>query len=612
MIRRAWLALLLALTGCYDPDFGNGRIRCAATDPKCPSGYECLDGVRCWKKGTDLSGVVPDDLGDASVVGDGSESDDLSVPLDLSLADLRPAVTVTLTQASVDVLAFGTPAQQASVTASVGNLDAGDDTSVTATVASGDSASIVSVVNNVITVQPTSKYDFGASTTPPPPTLITVRSASHPEANTTLTVDVHAWVDESAQIAASFTASDNMILMSVDLQPNGAVMVGGIGYQTHVPGAAARLPGGAWTPAYTSATTGAVSSIAAAADGSFLAAGLLGADQGNGNRQVLVTHCHGTPITCDSTNLAPGGELGNTFLLSSVNFFNSPRIVTSGTSKAIFYGSYLNQCSGGAYGVMKVLYSSTASLDDAFTTAEQIPFADEVPAGSHGDSCPFNTQTQGLPTGMALNNGGAQLWIGGNVPCGTDSGGNGCTSHPSPAGPYALSSVTTDSGHTWYSHWNDALSAATFGPILKRGYDDSLIGMQSYGPNKINFIWYAAGPSPTPPPHLLTAPNPTVTDEGYGVGGAGQASSSWNTIGSDLFFSAARSDGVSTTNYYASWYAASVFHLKQTSTMGVVGGTVIYDFAIIKNASGAVEGYAVGDHTTTDLTHVGPSVYHLQ
>jgi hypothetical protein len=613
MGRRTGLCSLLALSACYDPDFGNGKIRCAATAPQCPSGYQCLDGVHCWKNGTDLSGVLPDDLGDLSASGDASESDagDFGVEIDLALADLRPAVTVSLSQTTVDVLAFASPEPQTSVTASVANLNGGDDTGVTAVVASGDSASIVSVVNNVITVQPTSTYDVGVSTTPPPPTLVTVRSISHPETSTTLTVRVHAFVDESAQAGAAFTASDNMQLLSVDLQPSGAVMVGGIGYATNVPGAAARLPGGSWTPSYTSATNGAVSSIAAAADGSFLLAGVTGgALDAHANRQVLVSHCHGTPITCDSTNLAPAGELGNISPFSVVFTWNAPRIATKGTAKVLLYGSFLNNCSGGNVGTVKVLYSNTASLDDVFTTGQQIPFSDENPPGAHGDSCPFNTQTQGIPTGMALNTNGTQLWLGSNYGCGVASGGNGCTSQAAALGGSGLAAVPlTDPNLTWTSHWSEAISAGVIGPILKRGYDDSLLGISTYSPSKVQFIWYDASASPTPPPNSFVAPNTSVSDEGYTVGGAGRASSSWNTAGSDIFFFAARSNGVSITEYYMGWYAASVFRHYATWSGG--SGTVIHDMAFIKNAAGDVEAYAVGAHTI-DPTHVAPTVYHLK
>ena len=50
---RAYLLLLLSLSGClFSPNYGNGTASCAA-DNVCPSGYGCVDG-KCWKGGVSL------------------------------------------------------------------------------------------------------------------------------------------------------------------------------------------------------------------------------------------------------------------------------------------------------------------------------------------------------------------------------------------------------------------------------------------------------------------------------------------------------------------------------------------------------------------------------
>src|SRR5438067_347380 len=62
-----WLALLLALAGCYDPNVENGGLQCAAGGV-CPSGFHCASDNHCWRDGTGPIGG--DDAG-----GDGGGTD---------------------------------------------------------------------------------------------------------------------------------------------------------------------------------------------------------------------------------------------------------------------------------------------------------------------------------------------------------------------------------------------------------------------------------------------------------------------------------------------------------------------------------------------------------
>jgi hypothetical protein len=39
-------------SGCFNPTYGNGAIKCAAGD-RCPSGYHCASDRTCWRNGTD-------------------------------------------------------------------------------------------------------------------------------------------------------------------------------------------------------------------------------------------------------------------------------------------------------------------------------------------------------------------------------------------------------------------------------------------------------------------------------------------------------------------------------------------------------------------------------
>jgi hypothetical protein len=59
-MRAVALAILLAaLGGCDAPTYENGHLKCAPSEPRCPSGLHCAGDQTCWHDGQDpdLSGI---------------------------------------------------------------------------------------------------------------------------------------------------------------------------------------------------------------------------------------------------------------------------------------------------------------------------------------------------------------------------------------------------------------------------------------------------------------------------------------------------------------------------------------------------------------------------
>ncbi len=57
------VASLLAIAGCFSPDYGAGGFPCSP-DGQCPSGYQCTTDHVCLRQGADLSANANPDLGD--------------------------------------------------------------------------------------------------------------------------------------------------------------------------------------------------------------------------------------------------------------------------------------------------------------------------------------------------------------------------------------------------------------------------------------------------------------------------------------------------------------------------------------------------------------------
>jgi hypothetical protein len=72
--RIAILAAALASASCFNPDYLDGKLRCAVTPPRCPDGYRCAVDGACWRRGsgpatTDWPAAVWISSGGGSVTG---------------------------------------------------------------------------------------------------------------------------------------------------------------------------------------------------------------------------------------------------------------------------------------------------------------------------------------------------------------------------------------------------------------------------------------------------------------------------------------------------------------------------------------------------------------
>lgn len=72
MSTNRWLLVVFAIgtglattpAGCYKLDLGNGQLKCAVPDRKCPDGFHCASDGSCWKNGQDPAdmGIFSPDL----------------------------------------------------------------------------------------------------------------------------------------------------------------------------------------------------------------------------------------------------------------------------------------------------------------------------------------------------------------------------------------------------------------------------------------------------------------------------------------------------------------------------------------------------------------------
>jgi hypothetical protein len=65
LVASALVVSLAVSAGCYKLDLGNGQLKCAVPDRKCPDGFHCASDGYCWKNGQDPIDVdmgAPPDL----------------------------------------------------------------------------------------------------------------------------------------------------------------------------------------------------------------------------------------------------------------------------------------------------------------------------------------------------------------------------------------------------------------------------------------------------------------------------------------------------------------------------------------------------------------------
>lgn len=66
MRKLLFVSALLMLAGCFEPDYSQGKLRCAVSGKQCPDGHECAADNFCYRASAlpDLHGGVTSDLGE--------------------------------------------------------------------------------------------------------------------------------------------------------------------------------------------------------------------------------------------------------------------------------------------------------------------------------------------------------------------------------------------------------------------------------------------------------------------------------------------------------------------------------------------------------------------
>lgn len=610
-MRALAIGLVALVGGCASlPD--DGVLACAPdVAHPCPDGFDCIEG-HCFRHG---HGPPPD----------------MSVGAMGDMATVAPHAHITVSAATIDLLAFGTPAQQAQVSATVTDLHSGEISTVTFSVDSGASAVITSgaIGGTAATLQPAT-LTSPVVTAAPAPTVIRATSDADPSATTTITVNVHAWVDDSDGPRQALGAGYVSKLWAVDVAKNGNAMVGGWTANPALPSpagtpyvtAAIKISGN-WTAALNQnggQGGGLVSSVSAVNDGTFLVAGVasnqsLDADQ---TKPLFVYHCAATCPT--NANLLPTttGNCGTNEMTNAFPTTVCPHVVALGTSKFVTFTRdyYMTgfACNPRAP-ESKVIYDTSGSIDATFSTSNLLAFGnDQVTV--KGNSCPFasyvsmtNTPYNAI-TGLAVNS--DQVWISGYAPCGTyAAAGDGCDGAADSTNTFnGLAAITGTAGTTlWRTYHGQAVTGDINEGIIKRGYDDSLLAIRGApstgGPSSL--MWFPSGDPPVGAQYVRPTLPAGASDTGMAIGGAGTGGSAWSPSQPDVFYAFSRVQA-NVTTYYFAWQPGTDPAKAQIVSVGTGStGFVILDTAFNRTAA-RVEGYAVGQRLDTGA----PFVAHLQ
>jgi hypothetical protein len=410
---------------------------------------------------------------------------------------------------------------------------------------------------------------------------------------------------------------------------SGDAIVGGARRADSTPVAMVRAANGSWSTALDgyNGTQGAITS-SASSSGGFLLAGVTGSADGSGNRSVLVIKCAASPTFCTgATNLAPAADIAHaapldtnqpwTVQAPSLSLTTSPMIAVGndGAGHENLELAYItpgtSSCSTGtkSAGHLKTSALPTISFSD-------IALVDEKTSGEPNTSCPFSTSAPDrIYTGLAVNSAGRQLWVGGHAPCGYGATGE-CTGGSVDKG---LATAGLPVNGTWRTYFTEMYQLSW--PVLKRGYDDTLIGtatqILSLGAgdplNGGAFVyWYNTGVPGGRAGGFEIPPNGD-TCTGVVANGAGHGGSAWAGSSHDLFLSYTRKSG-STISYQFAWLLDSDLQSIVTTAATTSDGIQVLDlaFATLSGGAGAgaVEGWAVGHRITAGVS--APFVAHLK
>jgi len=675
-MRMAVLATVL-FVGCFDPSYDDGRVRCAHPNLQCPDGYHCI-ADHCFRNDEtpDLAGVlsfvqlagpakvhlphavaVEADLWNLVAVDRGtvtfsSTAGTLDPPTctRLSVDTARCATTLTVTSpgkvtvvatndddgatgamvievgapvvvslpAQADVLAFGDSPPALVVPAAVRNLFDGESMNVGWSVVSGTSVQVSGGGSVRATPLP-----FPA-TAPPLDSVVRATSVADPTAFAEMTVHAHAWVDESAAVAALFPPTLPPQLWTVAVSSTGGVLVGGrtLG-GSHRPVAAVRNAAGTWSVALDgfNAAEGAITGSTAGPDGRFLIGGVTGMPDGNGNRPLLVLHCSAGNAACTlASNVAPPGYAGyspatvdgtyDDFAGGSVlpPIANpavrvcGPAFCQGNTYKNVLFNVRGMGCASGTNVMGTMAYDQ---IDDPPAGLGFINFVDDSMTPYPDNTCPFSTKNGGrVLLGMAANDGEAQVWFSGYAEC-TPSG---CGSTNPTAGLFSFQDAIANTSHTYQPQ---LVAADLLGPAIRTGYDGSLIAIGTLadpGNPGISLLWFDNVLLPSPGGFLhISAPSGT-NDVGL-VANGGTTGAPWSSS-IDLWWSFTRKAADGSRSLGLGWMGTQGARSQTTTRPSASDGYQVLDLIFRGSASG-VEGWAVG-HRLTSSGPVAPLVAHLR
>jgi hypothetical protein len=539
-----------------------------------------------------------------------------------------PQISISVLPKTVDLLALGAPPKSTSLHATVINLLDFDDPGVDFAISGPPSASIAQNGGADAVVTPT-PMPFPAAAQPMP-TVVRVSSAADPTAKDEVTVNVHAWVDEQAELSALFGGA-NLELWAVGAAASNDIVVGGrlIRGNSSIPIAAYRsIASGKWQIALNgfNDADGVITDVTTAAEG-FVLAGVTGAADTNGNRPILILHCLSNSTSCSAaSNVGPpySGyasaldantwrtliQRGDTRLPVTVNPFVTLTCTEDDCSspvwKSVVYTVRGNGCGSGSN-----------SKGDNYSSPLDLPNSSEDPwfgnstASLPHNTCPFlPSEGNRIFTGHVANTDHLILWVSGYNDCSASD----CTGD-SYAGLYAggWAYPAAHPGDNVRNYEQLAHDSHVIGASLRRGYDDSLIAISSLSAGTevpaAHLLWFPAAPpfantgfplQSNPPPGALEA---GVVANGSGIGG-----SAWATGQLDIFYSLIRQDAANQVSFYLAWQQGSNdWEIAQTGTPNT--GTQVLDLAFTK-VKGIVEGWAVG-HRLQNGAPSGPLFAHL-
>jgi hypothetical protein len=421
-------------------------------------------------------------------------------------------------------------------------------------------------------------------------------------ATANITANVHAWVDESAGATALFGAAAEATLYTVDMLPNGDIMIGGYAAKpSRIPIAGVRRGStGAWSSALNgfASAVGLVTHVSATESSTFLLTGLTGPANTNGNRKTFILHCKGSPAACTGADLGFGGFAAAGINGDAADFPVRPRIVSFSGFKYFSYTSIGTGCNSSLNSGL--VFNSNNDLDSAFSAANVFTFGNESSASPPGNSCPFSpTATNKAFTGAAIN-GGYQLWVGGYADCGHP----GCSAVQ---GYHGLVATSLGTG-VWRTHQSLAVNHDIPGALVRRGYDDSLLAIRAIGGvgSRAGVLW-SIGHPPSASGGFSPPRTGSEDEYGYAVAGAAQGGSAWAGAQPDLFIAGYRQDGAS---FFSSQIGTNAIAYQAVLTRSAgMDGFVILD-VVLGAVGSAIEGWAIGHRYSGGTTQ--PAVFHLK